>query len=135
MIIRQDVIEQIFVHAEAEAPIESCGYLMGADVHITRHYPMANAEGREDHYTFDPREQFEAFKFARREGLRIIGAYHSHPATPARPSAEDIRLAYDQAILYIIASLMDGKRAIKGFYIRDGKAEEEPLVVEDLTNT
>ena len=131
MIIPRDVIAQIFAQAEKEAPVEACGYLMGSPGRITLQYPMVNAEAREDHYSLDPKQQFEAFKYARQQGLTIIGAYHSHPATPARPSAEDIRLAYDHRILYVIASLMDGTRVIKGFYITDGKAEEEPLVVED----
>jgi proteasome lid subunit RPN8/RPN11 len=131
MIILRDAIAQIFARAEKEAPVEACGYLMGSPGRITLQYQMVNAEGREDHYSLDPKEQFGAYKYARQEGLTIIGAYHSHPATLPRPSAEDIRLAYDHKLLYLIASLMDGTKVIKGFYIRDGKAEEEPLVVED----
>jgi len=91
---------------------------------------MTNAEGREDHFAFDPKEQFEAYKTARELGVDIIGAYHSHPATPARPSAEDIRLALDPAILYVIASLLPGGKTVKTFRIKEGEVEEEPLIVE-----
>ena len=91
---------------------------------------MTNAEGREDHFTFDPKEQFEAYRMARALEVEIVGAYHSHPATPARPSEEDIRLAFDPGILYVIVSLMGGERTVKAFWIRDGKGEEEPLVTE-----
>jgi len=129
MEIERDVVERVIAHAEREAPIEACGYLAGAGGQVTRHYPMTNMEGREDHFTFDPREQFAVHKTVRQEGLEIIGAYHSHPATPARPSVEDIRLACDPALIYVIISLMGGQRGVKAFRIREGKAEDEPLTV------
>jgi len=131
MYIKREVIEAIHTQATEEAPIESCGFLMGSHGRITRHYPMANAEGREDHFTFDPNEHITALKVAKEEGLEIIGIYHSHPATPARPSAEDIRLAHYPAIIYVITSLMDGVATTKGFYIRDGIAEEELLCIDE----
>ena len=130
MKIRGEVIEHILAHAERDAPVEACGYLLGSGGSITRDLPMTNAEGREDHFTFDPKEQFEAYRMARALEVEIVGAYHSHPATPARPSEEDIRLAFDPGILYVIVSLMGGERTVKAFWIRDGKGEEEPLVTE-----
>ncbi len=130
MIIERNTIENILAHAERDAPIEACGYLFGVQGRITRCFPMTNAEGREDHFIFDPKEQFEAYKTAREWGLEIIGAYHSHPATPARPSPEDIRLAFDPEILYVIVSLLLGERRVKAFRIKEGRVEEEPLIVE-----
>lgn len=131
MIIAQNIIEQIIAHARREAPIEACGYLAGIDDRITAFYEMKNIDGREDHFSFDPQEQFATHKKARQAGLRIIGVYHSHPETPARPSVEDIHLAYDPTPLYVIISLMEGRPAVKGFRIRQGKVNEEPLISED----
>jgi molybdopterin/thiamine biosynthesis adenylyltransferase len=37
-----------------------------------------------------------------------------NPATPARPSAEDIRLAYDPNTIYVIASLQQGGAGYPG---------------------
>jgi proteasome lid subunit RPN8/RPN11 len=131
MIIPRDILEHIFFQAAQEAPIEACGYLAGADRRVIRHYPMTNIDQSEEHFSFDPKEQFAAYKAARKDGLQIIGVYHSHPATPARPSAEDIRLAYDPEVVYVIISLLDGARTIKGFTIRQGKVEEKPLFIEE----
>src|SRR5664280_1404233 len=116
MIIAENIIEEITAHARREDPIEACGYLGSVDNRITAIYEIKNIESREDHFSFDPQEQFAAHKKARQAGLKIISVYHSHPVTPARPSAEDIKLAYDPAPLYIIISLMDGKSAVKGFW-------------------
>ena len=104
---------------------------MGMQGRITRRYPMTNAEAREDHFSFEPNEHITALKTAREEGLDIIGMYHSHPTTPARPSAEDIRLAHYPAIIYVITSLLDGVATTKGFHIREGIVEEETLVIEE----
>jgi proteasome lid subunit RPN8/RPN11 len=130
MKIGRDVVEHIVTHARRDAPIEACGYLLGSENAITRDLAMTNAEGREDHFTFDPGEQFDAYKKARVWGLEIIGAYHSHPATPARPSAEDVRLASDPRILYVIVSLAGDEPVVKAFWIREGEVTEEQLVVK-----
>jgi proteasome lid subunit RPN8/RPN11 len=53
----------------------------------------------------------------------MLANYHSHPATPARPSVEDIRLAYDPDIFYFIISLATGKPEIKAFRIINGEAK------------
>ena len=131
MIIRKSIAENIFRHAEREAPVEACGYLAGQEGVVTRDYPMTNVDGREDHFSFDPQEQFTVHRAAREEGLRILAVYHSHPASPARPSPEDIKLAYDPTLVYVILSLLDGKRIIRGFHIRQGTVEEEPFVIEE----
>lgn len=129
MIIFKNIIEGIYAQVRLAAPIEACGYLAGSEGRITSYYPLTNIDNREDHFSFDPQEQFVAQKSARREGLKIIGVYHSHPVTPARPSTEDIALAYDPAALYVIVSLMDEKPVIKGFWIRQGMVREEELII------
>jgi [CysO sulfur-carrier protein]-S-L-cysteine hydrolase len=131
MYIKREIIDGIHAQAVQEAPIEACGFLMGVQGRITRPYPMTNAEAREDHFTFDPNEHITALEIARDESLEIIGIYHSHPATPARPSAEDIRLAHYPGIIHIIISLMDDMVTTKGFFIREGVVDEEPLFVEE----
>jgi len=131
MIISQNIIERIIDHAKREAPIEACGYLVGTDDRIIEVYVMKNIDGREDHFSFDPQEQFAAHKNARQAGLKIIGIYHSHPVTPARPSAEDIRLAAVPTYLYVIVSLMEDLPAVKGFWIKERTVTEEPLMIED----
>lgn len=130
MIIPGSIVEEIFEQAEREAPLEACGCLAGADGRVVRCYHMTNVDASAEHFSLDPREQFDVHRKAREEGLRIIGVYHSHPATPARPSDEDIKLAYDPTVVNVIASLLDG-RSIRGFAIAGGTVREEILVIEE----
>ena len=60
----------------------------------------------------------------------LLGNYHSHPASPARPSDEDIRLAFDPAASYLIISLIDREQPeLRGFRIQKGIVEEESIVI------
>ena len=125
MIVLREVIEHILAQAEEKAPIEACGFLFGLQGRIIRDHPMTNADGREDHFSFDPNEHLAALRAASAEGLEIVGVYHSHPATPARPSAEDVRLAHYPHIIYVIISLKDGLKTVKGFYIRESELKKD----------
>ena len=77
-----------------------------------------NLDHRHDHFTMDAREQFDAVKNMRVNKLKLAAVYHSHPETPARPSQEDIRLAFDPEISYVIVSLACKKPAVKSFKIK-----------------
>jgi len=78
----------------------------------------------------DPKEQFAVVKDIRSSSLELLAIYHSHPQTPARPSAEDIRLALTPNVVYIILSLRNGDApALKGFYVENGTVIDVPLEI------
>ena len=125
MKILQEVIDKIIQHAQTEAPIEACGYLAGADGVITRAYPMKNIDASTEHFTLDPKEQFDIVRTVRSNNEEIYTNYHSHPETPARPSQEDIRLAFDPGMKYVIVSLADNTTDVKCFSIVNGEVTHE----------
>ena len=129
--IPRKIVDAIIKQAKREDPLEACGYLAGKDGIVSKHYEMTNKDAGEEHFSLDPEEQFTVVKKARSEGLEILAVYHSHPAAPARPSAEDIKLAFDPNIAYVIASLEKGKENIKAFKIKQGKADEVGIEIED----
>ncbi len=121
--IPTDIIEAIRSQAVDESPNEACGYLAGKDRRVFSRIQMRNVDQSPEHFSFDPQEQFAAIGQAREEGYDLIAVYHSHPATPARMSDEDIRLANDTEIVYIIMSLKD--EVTKAFSIDTGKVVTE----------
>jgi proteasome lid subunit RPN8/RPN11 len=121
----------MFAHAERAAPLEACGYLAAAGVVVSSCYEMTNTDASEEHFSFDVKEQFAVIRDARDRGLKISAVYHSHPKTPARPSAEDLRLAHDPGISYVIISLAAGCRDVKSYTIINGTSENETLEVTD----
>lgn len=108
MKIKENVIQAMIAQARKDAPMETCGYLLGTDDVVTENYWMENIDHSAEHFSFAPKDQFAALKYARSKGLKILANWHSHPASPSRPSQEDIRLANDPNIRYAILSLFQG---------------------------
>jgi proteasome lid subunit RPN8/RPN11 len=88
---------------------------------------LTNTDQSAEHFSMDPAEQFAAIKDIRNRGWVLLGNFHSHPATPARPSAEDIRLAFDSSLSYVIISFQNDPPELKSFLIREGQVAEEPI--------
>ena len=133
--INQDIIDRIVAHGRTEAPFEACGYLAEKDGIIIQHFELTNIDKSPVHFSMDPAEQFAVVKECRNQGLKICAVYHTHPETPARPSKEDIKLAYDPSVSYVIVSLAEEDPNIKSFNIQKGIVEPEPLrIINDGAN-
>ena len=79
----------------------------------------------------DPAEQFATIKDIRSKGRQLLGNFHSHPESPSRPSQEDIRLAFDPKMNYLILSLMEeGKPVLNSFHIEKGEVTKEELEIK-----
>lgn len=118
--------------AQADKPLETCGLVAGRKGAAERLVPLPNAEKTNTTYLAEPRAQFEAFRAMRRDGLDMLGIYHSHPATEAYPSARDIELALYPDTRYLIVSLAGDAPVVRSFFIKEGKVSEEKLeIVED----
>lgn len=130
--IRQDILDNIIAHSRSEAPLEACGYLAQKDGVVCRHIAMKNIDASPVHYSMDPTQQFAAVKSCRNEGLVIRAVYHSHPETPARPSPEDIKLAYEPALSHVIISLAGKNPVAKSFIIRKGKVFPEEIDIIEV---
>lgn len=133
LVIKRTVLEALIAQAREELPYEACGYLAEKNGLVEAAIALTNTDQAVDHFAMDPAEQFAAIKALRGAGQRLRGVYHSHPETPARPSAEDIRLAYDPEVSYVIVSLADPEKIeVKSFRISQGQVlpEEIQLVGE-----
>ena len=130
MTIPRQVIDELIEQARRDAPNESCGYLLGertdeGDV-VTENYWMENIDHSPEHFAFAPKDQFAALKYARSKGLKILANWHSHPASPSRPSQEDLRLANDPNIRYAILSLDEGVH-LNSFKILGGEVVDKEI--------
>lgn len=101
------VREAIVEHARREAPRECCGLLIGTVGEIVEAAPARNEAERATEYRIAPDDHFAAVRRARVRGLAVVGAYHSHPASPPEPSPRDLADAWPD-FLYVIVSLAPG---------------------------
>ncbi len=127
--IPKNTLDEIVAHARRDLPIEACGYLAMRDHIVERHYAMKNMDSSNEHFTFDPKEQFDVLRKMRSLGLKPNAVYHSHPETPARLSEEDIRLAVDPNISYVIVSMKDDRPVVKSFTVVKKRVEEEEIEI------
>lgn len=131
--IKRADYEQILAHARSCIPEEACGLIGGTidafgNKHIEKVYLLENIDHSHEHFSLSPREQLTCVKDMRVHGWKPLGNWHSHPETPSRPSAEDIRLAYDKTASYLILSLMEPERPVlHSFHVDEIGAVQETL--------
>jgi proteasome lid subunit RPN8/RPN11 len=124
--IRQAAFDAVLAHARAEAPLECCGLVVGSSGLIERAVPARNALASRTRFLVDPEDHFAAIRTARAEGLEVIGAYHSHPASAAAPSPRDLAEAGDPDLLCLIAGLPRGE--LRAYRLVDGNFHPVVLV-------
>lgn len=96
----------MLAHAREEAPNECCGLLIGNRVTIEGSVRARNRDASPTRYLIDPDDHFAAIHAARTAGTRVVGAYHSHPASAPQPSESDIAEASGGSdFVYVIVSL------------------------------
>ena len=122
--------DAVLAHARRTLPDECCGLLIGAarslNTRVVRAWPARNLRSSRTRYLIDPADHFKAIRAARRAGLAVVGAYHSHPASPPTPSPTDDREADDPGLLYVIASPARGG-AVRAYRLAGGRLRRVEL--------
>ena len=118
--ISEEQLDKIRRHAESEYPRECCGLLVGRieDDGRTRvvveTVEVSNAwegEGELGHrMLITPQDYMRAERRFSKEGLGVVGNYHSHPDDRAVPSQFDLEhLAPWPTMSYIVVSVKEGQ--------------------------
>jgi proteasome lid subunit RPN8/RPN11 len=102
---RSAALKDIIAHAREARPAECCGVLIGREDEIVEAVRIRNLAEGTTRYFLDPKEHIDARRAARMRGLDVLGFYHSHPLTPAEPSATDAAEATYANCLYLIVGL------------------------------
>jgi [CysO sulfur-carrier protein]-S-L-cysteine hydrolase len=126
----EEMCQAIVEHARRDAPRECCGIIAGRDGLPVRLHPARNIAEGNALYEIDPAElielEFHTMPAAKTE---LVAIYHSHPVSPAYPSATDIALAFWPDAIYVICSLAAPEQpVVRGFRIRDGEVAEVNLI-------
>ena len=147
--------DQLVREAEQASPSEACGILAGRQQTVERVFPVRNSAeeiepgrgvfrdratgaasaGRAAvHYYMDPRDQLRVYNELDALELDVVGYYHSHTHTEARPSATDIRLASDLQVVYLLVGLEDPTRpSVRAWRIAKTDPADETGELEELT--
>ncbi len=149
--LSREQFERIVAQGREGKPLEICGLLAaeaasetsGDDVVIGEVYPVESDDKSPLTYTINAGGYIRAERDARSKGLKIVGIYHTHPATVAYPSKTDVARAHwgdtDDLLFpdfsYLIVSLREPENPEPhSFKIRGRRIPEdiyeEPVVIE-----
>lgn len=106
MMLHSQIIEAAIAHGRYTYPEEACGLLaVDGEGEVRMAYCLTNVERSRYRFTVDPSEHYRAMRHAERYGWDIGGVFHSHPFSPAYPSATDVAGALDPTWLYVVVGL------------------------------
>lgn len=126
--VPQAILEALRTHAIRDHPLECCGLLLGRDHDIVDAVAASNELASTTRYRIQPSDHFAALRLARARRLDVVGAYHSHPRSPAVPSATDLADAHRDFLYVIIGTAGASSVELRGWWLVDGNFREIPLV-------
>ncbi|MHB1535053.1 MAG: M67 family metallopeptidase [Acidimicrobiales bacterium] len=137
LVLSHPLYSEILAHCLDGIPLEACGLLGGhpgtsvADpAVVTACYATANAAASARVYSVEPRDLLRADRAVEAAGGELIGVWHSHTHTDAKPSPTDVAEAPDPGWHYVLVSLRDLEPSLRSWRIEGGKIEEEPVVLQ-----
>ncbi len=124
---------KLTAYARADAPDEACGLLLGRSVGeraIVERAPRLrnHAADRRRAFLIDPADIVRADAEAAREGLALVGVWHSHPGGEHELSARDRAAAWPGHVQLLIAIAASGTVTCAAWVRRDGHLRPVRLV-------
>jgi proteasome lid subunit RPN8/RPN11 len=135
LLLGKRILDELVAHALDGYPLEACGLLSGVvgesgTATVTTRHPADNIAASARVYEVEPRALLRADRAAEAAGEQLVGVYHSHTHTEGQPSETDINQAPDPDWHYVLVSLRDVHPSVRSWRIRDGKIQEEPVVLQ-----
>jgi len=141
LVVSPEVYSAIRAHGEQTYPDECCGIMLGKtvgedDLEVWMLIKAGNTRTDSAHnrYHIAPQELIGAQREGRKNGLDILGFYHSHPDHPAMWSQTDFAEAHWFGCAYVITATDGDKRTgratITKSFLLTGTNEDDKAFVE-----
>ncbi len=129
--VPQHLYDALRAHGEETYPHECCGIMLGKanSENLTVHQLLRAGNTRTDsahnRYQIAPQELIAAQREGRRQGLDIVGFYHSHPDHPAQWSPTDFAEAHWFGCAYVITAVEKGRATLTNSFLLTGTGEDD----------
>ena len=102
--------ERMVAHAEQTYPKECCGVMLGSEQFVKEAVPLPNVYTgpQEDFFVLAPEDLKRTDEQARKNGMDVIGIFHSHPNCDAYFSKRDLENSCPW-YSYVVLSVKDGR--------------------------
>ncbi|MDR2460256.1 MAG: M67 family metallopeptidase [Deltaproteobacteria bacterium] len=138
--LSQKLISKIKIEAVASYPYECCGLVLGKVTDSFRQGQKIlvtnntrEGEDKRRRFVIIPEDFMQGEREALKEGLEIVGIYHSHPDHPAYPSDYDLNNALP-FYSYLIVSVRGGEAfELYSYVLKNDRSSfvEEEINYED----
>ncbi|MDG2039292.1 MAG: M67 family metallopeptidase [Ilumatobacter sp.] len=133
LVIEADAESGIRRHGREAYPHECCGALLGRDHVVVEALALPNStdEGPRRRFLVRPVDYLAAERRATELEAELIGFYHSHPDSPARPSRYDLDHAWPTFAYVIVSVERATPGALTSWRLREDRStfDEEPVSV------
>ncbi len=136
LMISQALYDQLRAHGEEIYPNECCGIMLGRAegnaLEVTQLLRAGNTRTDSAHnrYHIAPQELIAAQREGRKQGLDIVGFYHSHPDHPAQWSITDFEEAHWFGCAYVITAIAHGKATLTNSFLLTGTSEDDKAFID-----
>ncbi|GBD03805.1 hypothetical protein HRbin19_01102 [bacterium HR19] len=139
LVISKEHIDFVGKHGEEAYPGEACGIILGhiedkedGIFFITKDLKRAkNLSDNPLRFYLDPKDFLQIQEEADKNGLEIIGIYHTHPDHPPIASQYDLESAIE-GLFYLILSILGGKPANFKGWVLDQESKVRKFVESEV---
>jgi len=108
IILNENQLQQLKLHANNKNPNESCALLFGKvednSVKVNDLFLAENIDDSPINFTISNEELLKGYKIAEEKQLDVAAIFHSHPHSEAYPSRTDQKFMYTNPVVWIIYS-------------------------------
>lgn len=131
--ISDKIMGELIGYCRAEWPLEACGAIFGRrenDMEVTRFVPLINiAEDPQQQFLIKA-DQWVDVIYGKQSADRCIGVAHSHPHSPAVPSADDLQsLWYDFPSYWIVSFDAELKSYVEAYAVNFASKQPRRLTI------
>ena len=137
--IPRAIVDEMVAHARADLPNEACGMVHARDGVPVAVHRVENVSASPYRYEMQPLQMLRLQVRRDDGGETLFAIYHSHVASPARPSPTDVRMAFFPPgevqqppmfpdTFYILVSLAQEPPDVRAYHIRTGGVIEEASI-------
>ena len=108
IIISKAFRENLAQHANKQDPYEACAILLGntdeETWETTEIFLAKNTDKSEINFTISNEQLLEGYNKAEKNGLSVVGIFHSHPKSEPSPSSTDVQFMKGNPVPWVIYS-------------------------------
>jgi proteasome lid subunit RPN8/RPN11 len=126
----QSVLVALGQQAQSHRPRECCGLVVGGVGGPEAIWPLPNIARSHNSFEAHPEALLAAWMALRGHAWVLWAIYHSHPSSPAAPSAQDLIAA--QRARWRVPHIIIAAESIQAWWLDDGVATE--IMIEETLN-